>query len=385
MNILYISALLPKSTLEEVFKADKRNYVAAPQKFHRTIVRGLLDNGHDVKVLTAAPAGISLPSKMQEDGIEYLVHASAGNGVRKHAGKAMDICRQLLRLRREGWKTDVLICDSLNIAQCLGAFYARLLTHTKVVAIVTDLHEMSIYETSSLKYKAAREISMRYMRGFDAYVLLTQQMNQRVNPGGKPYIVMEGICDDAHLTPGAKDGQIHRLFYAGGRPQKDGTDMLVRAFRRIENPNLRLDIYGPTTGLEEARNNTDERVTYHGIVENARIVEEEKKADLLINPRPTIGEYTKYSFPSKIMEYMASGTPLVTTRLAGIPEEYYDFIFTFDQCTEDDYFATLQQILAADPAEVRKKGEEAARFVAENKNRKVQTRRITELIEKILK
>lgn len=384
MNILYISTLLPKSALEEVYRANRQNYVAAPQKFHRTVVRGLMENGHDVKVLTVEPAGISLPEEMAEDGIAYIVHRSGKEGVKKHIDKMADVYRQVRRLRQEGWKADVMICDSLNIAQCLGAFRARLLSGIKVAAIVTDLHEMSNYETASLKYKAAREVSKRYMRSFDCYVLLTEQMNERVNRGRKPYIVMEGICDEAFTHAQNTGGGIRRLFYAGGRPQKDGADMLVRAFRRLEDPNLSLDIYGPTTGLKEAEGNADARVRYHGIVENSRIVAEERRADLLINPRPNTGEYTKYSFPSKIMEYMASGSPLVSTRLAGIPEEYYDYIYTFDQCTEDEYYAVLKGILDADPEDVKKKGEEASRFVAEKKNRKVQTRRIVEMIKGVI-
>ena len=55
-------------------------------------------------------------------------------------------------------------------------------------------------------------------------------------------------------------------------------------------------------------------------------VAEELKATLLVNPRPTTEEFTIYSFPSKNMEYMASGTPLLTTKLPGMPEEYHQYV-----------------------------------------------------------
>ena len=34
----------------------------------------------------------------------------------------------------------------------------------------------------------------------------------------------------------------------------------------------------------------------------------------------------QYSFPSKTMEYLASGTPSIAYKLEGIPSEYYPFI-----------------------------------------------------------
>ena len=55
----------------------------------------------------------------------------------------------------------------------------------------------------------------------------------------------------------------------------------------------------------------DNRIVFKGMVPNKIVVEDQLKATLLVNPRPSIGEFTRYSFPSKNMEYMVSGTPMV--------------------------------------------------------------------------
>ena len=75
--------------------------------------------------------------------------------------------------------------------------------------------------------------------------------------------------------------------------------------------------------MSHVKNN--EKIKYFGVIDFESILLRQKNTDLLINPRPSIDEYTKYSFPSKIMEYMASGTPVLTTKLSGIPMEYYDY------------------------------------------------------------
>lgn len=70
-----------------------------------------------------------------------------------------------------------------------------------------------------------------------------------------------------------------------------------------------------------------ENVIYYGNVAHEKITQKEKEADLLINPRFTSGAYTEYSFPSKIIEYLESGTPIISSKLKGIPEEYFNYIF----------------------------------------------------------
>ena len=78
---------------------------------------------------------------------------------------------------------------------------------------------------------------------------------------------------------------------------------------------------------------------------------------------------------------MATGVPMVTTRLAGIPEEYYDYVFTFESCDVDTYYQTLMQILSLSENELMVKGQRAQDFVLNKKNNLAQTERIIELIK----
>ena len=57
-----------------------------------------------------------------------------------------------------------------------------------------------------------------------------------------------------------------------------------------------------------------------GCVTNDEIVRLQCEATLLVNPRPSDKEFCKYSFPSKTIEYMASGTPVLMTKLPGVPD-----------------------------------------------------------------
>lgn len=382
MNILYIASILPNCLLMEITQKGI-GYVVAPQKFHHSLLSGLNANGHHVKVITQTPVGVTHKPYIKEDGIDYYFCCQSSHSVLKPVSVVKDVKRIFKQGIDDGFKPDAIICDSLNVSYCLSALYIRKAFKVQVTAIVTDIMGISAHESHSLTNRLASWVSNWYLAYFDKYVFLTEQMNTYLNKKKRPYIVMEGVCppQDAALEVTREENDItKRVFYAGGRPSKDGVDLLVSAFKQIHGDYL-LDIYGPMPGIKKGKDEEDERITYYGTVSNEEIVRGEFASTLLVNPRPIDEEYTKYSFPSKLMEYMNTGTALVTTRLPGIPKEYYDYVYTFDEVSVEAYKDTLTKILVTDPRELKQKGFSAREYVRKNKNSIVQTARIIKLLE----
>lgn len=110
---------------------------------------------------------------------------------------------------------------------------------------------------------------------------------------------------------------------------------------------------------------------------------QEKKATLLINVRKTNEQFTLYSFPSKTIEYMTSGTPVLSSNLPGIPKEYHKYMFILEDTSKEGLKNKLQEILKLSPDILEIKGKEAYEFVIKNKNNNVQAQRILELLNKI--
>ncbi len=381
MDIIYISSLIPRVILSEVFQKQSENYVVAAQKFHHILVEGFVGNGHNVQVLSYLPDCIDYIETMNEDKINYQFCKYINRPGIKHFQIARGIYKRIKKLKKVGFTPDVLICDILNVSVCLGALLAGRRLHIKTAAIVTDLLGISSHEEKALINRIASKISNSYITAFDYYIILTQQMNEVVNPHNRPYIVMEGVCNSTKLTRTTTDNGLKKIFYAGGRPSKDGLDILIPAFKQMKDENLQLNIYGNIPDAEIGPDPEDSRIIYHGLADNDTVVKEECDSHLLVNPRPTGEEYTKYSFPSKLMEYIATSVPVVTTRLAGIPEEYYDYMFSFDSCDIDNYRKKLEEILVLSEEKLKAKGQKAQEFVLKHKNNLAQTARIVELIK----
>ena len=116
----------------------------------------------------------------------------------------------------------------------------------------------------------------------------------------------------------------------------------------------------------------DPRIKYWGTRPNQEILSFEKKAKLLVNPRFSINEFTKYSFPSKLMEYMASGTPILTTRLPGIPEDYADKMYYIDDESVAGLKTSLISCLSKSDDELYDFGKHTREYVLTHKNNIIQ-------------
>ena len=142
-------------------------------------------------------------------------------------------------------------------------------------------------------------------------------------------------------------------------------------------------IYGPGDYVEELKAvaEQDERIHYGGMLLNRQIVEREMEATLLINPRPTDEEYVRYSFPSKTMEYMSTGTPVLTTVLPGMPKEYHPYVYLLEDETPQGIAETLGSVLSQTEDALFEKGQAARHFILGKKNNIIQAQKILDMLE----
>ena len=268
----------------------------------------------------------------------------------------------------------VVLCNGLTLSVSQGARAAARLRGRPCAAFVTDVPEV-------LGQGRAMAEATRQLARYDGYVLLTARMNERVNPRKKPFLIVEGQVDEGMgRTQNTLSGKYPEkvCLYAGMLYRLYGVDKLVRAFLRVTDPEARLFLYGTGDAEEDIRAAMarDNRIRLMGLAGNETVVAAEVRSTLLINPRPTEGAYAAYSFPSKNLEYMASGTPVLTTCLAGIPEEYEAYTYLFRDESEEGMARTLSQVLSLSRETLHEKGEAAKAFVLGEKTNTRQAGRI---------
>ena len=132
--------------------------------------------------------------------------------------------------------------------------------------------------------------------------------------------------------------------------------------------------------IEEAAR-IDPRIKFWGLVDSNTALEMQHKATILVNPRTSEGEYTKYSFPSKTMEYLLAGRSVIINHLPGIPDEYYDYVYTPKDESIEAFADCISNVLNIDEEEREKRAKAGRDFVIERKNSKIQMQRVIKMIE----
>jgi len=110
------------------------------------------------------------------------------------------------------------------------------------------------------------------------------------------------------------------------------------------------------------------------------VIKLQREAGVLINPRSSNSEFTRYSFPSKTMEYLASGTPLIMHPLKCLPEEYLKYIFIAYDESDSGLMKTIIDVCERDQEELTAIGQRAKQFILREKNSSVQVGKILELM-----
>lgn len=258
-----------------------------------------------------------------------------------------------------------------------------------ICQIVPDLIDGMIVPKGFL-YKIHHDRTIRKFESIykyiDSYVLLSEHMKDRLPIGTLPYTVVEGIFnaydDDFEVHEKLNDKIV---LYTGSLAKRYGIMNLIEVFKLLKEENIYLYICGRGDSeadiIEASADNP--RIVYKGVLKRKEVLELQKKVTLLVNPRNAEGEYTKYSFPSKTMEYMASGVPTLLYKLPGIPDEYYNYCYSL----EDDSVATLSEaiktICYTDKHVLEEKGRTARDFIIRQKSPEKQCSKIVNMLKLI--
>ncbi|MEG0314777.1 MAG: glycosyltransferase [Erysipelotrichaceae bacterium] len=368
MEIVYVSKTCDEKSFSRLYDLSLFPLEQQAQKFNSLIIKGLSLNEVKVRCISSIPVSKFKMKRRRfkleniEDGNSsffYLTYHE--NRIIKLASNFITTFVKAMSMKKD----DVLICDSLCITIAFAALLAAKIKRMRSVAIVTDL---PMFISKGITSRINKFIINRY----DSYIVMTKYMMDKLPK--KPYLVMEGICDvDITLPKEKVKAKSNVCLYTGGVYEKYGIKTLIDAFELIGDK-LELNIYGNGDYVEQIRKRSLPNVKYCGTLLNKEIILKQQEAAVLINPRPTTEEFSKYSFPSKILEYMLSGTPTVTTKMQGMPIEYYPFLYLLDKEDKKSIAEVLLNVVNEEDSNI--KGLNAKKYVISNKNCIIQAKNI---------
>lgn len=258
----------------------------------------------------------------------------------------------------------------------------------KLVLIIPDLPQFMETQINPVK-KFLKNFDISYMLGllkqFDYFIPYSKHMVTYLHLNPERCVTMEGcVSSDGDAYKKSEEKLPFTFMYSGTADIRFGLKMLVDAFGQIEDTNTALIITGKGDAaayIEEAEKK-DKRIHYYGFVDDySKVKQMQADADVMMNMRLPSEEASMYCFPSKLFEYMKTGNPVLSFRIGGIPDEYFEHLIPIE---EESVTAVKTAMLEAMkmPKESRLNfGKKAKEFIMMQKNTARQTKLIYDLVE----
>ena len=374
----------------ERFSAKGSNIDNAAQAFQTALLSGISSSMCSVNTISTPPVS-SFP-KCKDI---YIKGETATNSVSigyinipiiKHIHKAIRVRRALKRIMKPGVDYHIVIygIHSPFLLSLMGIKRDKY----KSCLIAPDLPEF-MSESKNVLYRIAKRVDRfiidRQLKNIDCYVLFSELMLERLKIE-RPHIVIEGIYQNgsSEVEYPTKDRN-KVVFYSGTLDYRYGIMNLIKAFESIQDPSYKLWICGQGNSADEIKKHAkkDQRIKYLGVIPRNEVLILQRQATVLVNPRSSAEEYTKYSFPSKTMEYLASGTPTIMSHLKSIPSEYDSHIYYLEDESVDGIRDKIISVCNKPADELASFGEQASTFIKEEKNNIKQANKLITFLKTI--
>ena len=347
MKVLFLCGYFEKPYEAEIIKKTKTYVEYAANAFEEKLILGFKNIESEIAVFSAPFIG-AFPTAYKDiyfggfkgeksAEVNYVKFLNVW-GIR-NISRALSLKNALKKYCKENREEEILVLVYSPHTPFLEAaeFVKSKCKKAKICLVVPDLPQyMNLATEKRAVYDFFKKFDIRKFyklsENVDSFVLLTEQMKDVLKVGERPYTVVEGICDDLKSSKNTEN-EIKTVAYTGKLNEVFGVRNLVESFMRIKNDNLRLIIAGNGELSQWVREKTeqDSRIIFKGqlpMSEAKKIIED---CDICVNPRPNNSEYTKYSFPSKLIDYLSRGKKTVAFKLDGMPEIYNEFIFSAEQ------------------------------------------------------
>ncbi len=405
IKVLVLGKMFPENTEQEVLQNSKAFISGAANAHLSMILEGLdlqLDCPPDVINILPVPSYPKRYKQLWVKGFSYEHTPGAQDWNLGYCNLTLwkkRSIRQNLKKKVLSWmerhqqeKTVLFLYTLDNAFLEVSRIAKKKYPQLHVCAIVPDLPAFTNIDKGGsciyalwTKWNAAAV--RKNIKWADSFVFLTRAMKDYFEVK-KPFLVMEGLVSSRQtFETAAEETQeegICTITYTGTFTKKYGIMDLVDAFSLLPDPDLRLVLCGSGEMEAEVRKRAEEdpRILYYGAVSHREAIKLQQQAAILVNPRKAGEEFTKYSFPSKIMEYMVSGRPVLCFKLPGMPEEYDPYLNYFEGETPEQMAREMLRLCRSGKDKLQQQGKQAREFVLGCKNNRVQAQKLIDLVSK---
>ena len=270
----------------------------------------------------------------------------------------------------------IIVTDTLRLNLLKAAKKIAKLYDVKIVGMLTD-NPYNLSSGSSF----VKKLLVSQASELDGYLSLTNGLLSIYNDTAPSY-VFEGLV--AEENEGKKDPIFNYFYFGGSLYERYGVKTLVDAFHQ-SNIRSKLVIAGagPLDKYIEELSRNDYRILYLSQLSKEKNIAYMRNSIVNINPRPLDTKLDNESVPSKLLEYLSIGTPVISTKYPKLYSTFKDDVHWIDGNTIDAMKIALESYNIENQEEYLKKAATARRKVFEFYGLNVQGESISHFLAEI--
>ncbi len=281
------------------------------------------------------------------------------------------------------------VIHAINLTMPPGTFVwlAARLTGSSMTVSVCDVWKPGTLVPDTWAWRLDFAMQRWLLPRLDGHMVVTEAIADDLIPG-RPVCVLEGGIAADRMVPlirppqGSSSGRF-RIVLSGSLEPFNGVKLVAAAMARLPSAyELVVAGSGSLSGYARELAASDQRIDYRGFLSFEDVVDLYASADLLLNARLTRAFDTRYFFPSKLMELLASGVPVLSTCTGHVESEYGHVLYLLRDETPEALADRIEAIRAIDRSERQEMGARARAFMLREKTWTRQGERLVRYIQR---
>lgn len=395
-RVLFLGSLVPDTAAYRTSAFSRAGHLA-----QLGLVQGLQSAGVDILQLTGFLAVPTFPRSkrwvvkaetLELSGVPTRLAGFVNLPLLKPWSLTLSLTVQLHQALRRWSKAErcIVLTYNFNTFVALPALWARF-RGADVVPVLFDVDIPGHTVPDTLARRLDAWLLRRLLRHVDAAVVITQGLADDLL--NVPSLVVEGglgATQIQHYTRTYSQGtaterqqtSTFNIVLAGALEPYNGVDVLIEAFQALPDPDARLLIAGRGSlePLLKQAAALDPRIQPQGYLDANGMAKLYQRASVLINHRSDARIDSRYVFPSKLIEYLATGTPIISTVFRSLRQEYQPYLVLLPDETPAALTLALQTV-KHDPDSSQQRARAGQNFVLQEKSWERQGHRIARFID----
>ena len=258
----------------------------------------------------------------------------------------------LFKARHRVRPFDLVVIYNLKLPQLLCAKHARHLG----LPVVLDYEDDEFVEVdgsamNGFRMRGHHQRARLTLGAIDASFAVSPHLLSQV-PDGIPKLLMRGVLGDDYLDPALDnvDGRRNWVAFSGTHYRTKGLKQLIRAWKDLGLPGWELHIAGHgelTSTLHEMARGV-RTVVFHGMLDRRENAHFLAQCKIGMNPHD-LSQTPGNVFATKIVEYLAAGTHVISTRMGHLEPEIEAGITYIEDNAPETILKSLREVIIQGP------------------------------------